>query len=157
MRRALNRRLRSAWCLCSGPSFDPDEDDKKIPHTAALKRVTEPTRQKRREERKLTNRGEDIVGSSQSATSRVLQRDCSGHLPVHQEFPWWGEGPNSIKIRSHDMTMLGLAQSLICFQACRDASMGRVPVADAVGGLYGGACCQAEEVRTPGYFRTQRH
>lgn len=35
-------------------SLDPDEYDKKIPHTAALKRVVESTRQKDAK-RKLTN------------------------------------------------------------------------------------------------------
>ncbi|KFY25474.1 hypothetical protein V493_04613 [Pseudogymnoascus sp. VKM F-4281 (FW-2241)] len=70
--------------LCS-PSFDPDEDDKKIPHTAALKRVTEPTRQKRREERKLTNRGEDIVGSSNHKEAGGLPAQSAGRKRVERE------------------------------------------------------------------------
>jgi hypothetical protein len=62
-------------------SLDPDEYDKtKIPHTEALKRVTESTRQKDAK-KKLTNLGEDI-GSSPVA-SKVLRRECLGHHPVH--------------------------------------------------------------------------
>lgn len=76
-------------CVCPLHSLDPDEYDKKIPHTAALKRVTEPTRQKDAK-KKLTNLGEDIESSP--VASKVLERECSGHRPVHQESHGGGRG-----------------------------------------------------------------
>lgn len=104
-------------------SLDPEKYDNKIPHTVALKRVTESTRQKDAK-KKLTNLGEDIESSP--VPRKVLERECSGHRPVHQEFPWWGEGPNSIKNRSQDMTMLGLTVEFDLFSGMQGYCMGPV-------------------------------
>ena len=95
VRNALNRRRRSAWFLSPLQSLDPDEyDKKKIPHTAALKRVTKSTRQKGAK-KKLTNLGEDIweVVQSQArywsgnarATTRFMRSSMVGGAKFDQK------------------------------------------------------------------------